>query len=143
MPSELIELSGHIIDSWTLPRAWDIIMDRGGNFVVEKMRVGVSKTETSYARLKIEAPNDETLELILSELQQFGAVLLHGNSVQTMAVEQNGVLPSKFYSTTNLPTQVRLNGQWLNVEGIEMDVVIVIDRAAGRAYSRPMHEVQV
>lgn len=29
MPSELIELSGHIIDSWTLPRAWDIIMDRG------------------------------------------------------------------------------------------------------------------
>ena len=35
MPSEVIELSGHIIDSWTLPRAWDIIMDRGGNFAVE------------------------------------------------------------------------------------------------------------
>ena len=34
MPSEVIELSGHIIDSWTLPRAWDVIMDRGGNFVV-------------------------------------------------------------------------------------------------------------
>src|SRR3989440_427174 len=34
MASELIELSGHIIDSWTLPRSWDIIMDRGGNFVV-------------------------------------------------------------------------------------------------------------
>jgi len=66
MPSELIELSGHIIDSWTLPRAWDIIMDRGGNFAVEQMRVRTSKTEPSYARLKIEAPNDEILELILS-----------------------------------------------------------------------------
>src|SRR5437763_3369781 len=143
MPSELIELSGHIIDSWTLPRAWDIIMDRGGNFAVEQMRVGTSKTEPSYARLKIEAPNDEILELILSELQQFGAVLVHGSDVQTLSVEQNGVLPAKFYSTTNLPTQVRLNGQWVNVEGIEMDVAIVIDRSSDRAYCRPMHEVQV
>ena len=143
MPSELIELSGHIIDSWTLPRAWDIIMDRGGNFSVEHMRVGTSKTEPSYARLKIEAPNDEILELILSELQQFGAVLVHGSDVQTLPVEQNGVLPAKFYSTTNLPTQIRLKGQWVNVEGIEMDVAIIIDRASGRAFCRPMHEVQV
>jgi len=56
MPSEVIELSGYIIDSWTLPRAWDVIMDRGGNFIVEEMRVGISKTEPSYARLKVEAP---------------------------------------------------------------------------------------
>ena len=143
MPSELIELSGHIIDSWTLPRAWDIIMDRGGNFDVEKIRVGVNKNDPSYARLKIVAPNDEILERILSELQQFGAVLVHGMDAQTVTVEQDGVLPAKFYSTTNLPTQVRLNGQWVNVEGIEMDVAIVIDRDNRRAYGKPMHEVQV
>ncbi len=143
MLSEVVELSGHIIDSWTLPRAWDIIMDRGGNFVVEEMRVGVSKTETSYARLKVQAPNSKTLDLILSELQQLGAVLLHGNDVQTGIVEQNGVLPAKFYSTTNLPTQVRLNGQWVNVENIEMDVAIVINKELNRAYGKPMHEVQV
>lgn len=140
---EVIELSGHIIDSWTLPRAWDIIMDRGGNFEVEEMRVGASKTETSYVRLKILAPDDEILDRILSELQQLGAVLVHAQDIQTEIVEQKGVLPAKFYSTTNLPTQVRLNGQWLNVEGIEMDVIIVIDRANGRAYCKPMHEVQI
>ena len=143
MSSEVVELSGHIIDSWSLPRAWDIIMDRGGNFTVEEMRVGAHKTETSYARLKVEAPNSQTLDLIISELQQLGAVLLHGNDVETGTVEQNGVLPAKFYSTTNLPTQVRLNGQWVNVENIEMDVAIVIDRAHSRAYGKPMHEVQV
>jgi lysine-ketoglutarate reductase/saccharopine dehydrogenase-like protein (TIGR00300 family) len=143
MPSEVIELSGHIIDSWSLPKAWDTIMDRGGNFVVQEMRVGVNKTETSYARLKVEAPDDETLELIISELQQLGAVLLHGADAQTVAVEQDGVLPDKFYSTTNLPTQVRLQGQWVDVEKIEMDVVIVIDRTRGRAFVRPMHEVQI
>ena len=143
MANEVIELKGHIIDSWTLPRAWDTIMDRGGNFVVEEMRVGTSKTEPSYARLKVEAPDEETLELIISELQQFGAVLLHGEDAQTARVEQNGVLPAKFYSTTNLPTQVRWNGQWIDVEQIEMDVAIVTDRAANRAYGKPMHEVVV
>lgn len=143
MPSEVIELKGHIIDSWILPRAWDTIMDRGGNFEVEEMQVGKRKTEQSYVRLKVEAPDDETLELILSELQQFGAVLMHGNDAQTARVEQDGVLPDKFYSTTNLPTQVRLNGQWVDVEQIEMDVAIVVDREAKRAYGRPMHEVRV
>src|SRR2546421_12746822 len=96
MPNELIELSGHIIDSWTLPRAWDIIMDRGGNFAVQEMRVGATKTEPSYIRLKIEAPDDEILERILSELQPFGAVLVHGGDICTAVVEQNGVLPAKF-----------------------------------------------
>jgi lysine-ketoglutarate reductase/saccharopine dehydrogenase-like protein (TIGR00300 family) len=143
MPSEMIELKGHIIDSWILPRAWDTIMDRGGNFEVEEMRVGKKKTEPSYVRLKVIAPDDDILELIVSELQQIGATLLQGNDVKTARVEQNGVLPDKFYSTTNLPTQVRLNGQWIDVEQIEMDVAIVIDREAKRAYGRPMHEVLV
>ena len=143
MSHERIEMSGHIIDSWTLPKAWDAIMDRGGNFTVEEMRVGARKDEPSYIRLNVEAPNDETLDLILSELQQFGAVLMDAEDVHTVAVEQNGVLPAKFYSTTNLPTQVRLRGQWVTVEHIEMDVAIVIDREQGRAYCKPMHEVSV
>jgi len=142
MPDELIELHGHIIDSWTLPRSWDIIMDRGGNFQVEEMRVGVSKTEPSYARMRVEAPSDEILELIISELQQLGAILVHGNDIHTAFVEQDGVLPPDFYSTTNLPTQARLNGQWIDVEHIEMDVTIAIDRDASRAFARPMHEVK-
>lgn len=140
---EVIEMSGHIIDSWTLPRAWDTIMDRGGNFDVEEMQVGITKDATSYVRLKVSAPNDDTLETIISELQQLGAVLLHADDAHTMTVEQDGVLPAKFYSTTNLPTQVRLNGQWITVEMIEMDVAVVIDRSNQRACCRPMHEVRI
>jgi len=143
MPSEVIELDGHIIDSWTLPRTWDTIMDRGGNFAVEEMRVGVSKSETSYARIKVEAPDDETLDRILTELQQFGAVLVHKEDAVTTAVEQEGVLPEKFYSTTNLHTQVRIGGQWVTVEGIEMDVAVLIDKAVKRAYCKPMHDVRI
>jgi lysine-ketoglutarate reductase/saccharopine dehydrogenase-like protein (TIGR00300 family) len=107
------------------------------------MRVGISKDEPSYARIKVEAPDDETLDRILTELQQFGAVLVHKEDAATVAVEQDGVLPSKFYSTTNLHTQVRIGGQWVTVEGIEMDVAIIVDKVNKRAYCRPMHEVKV
>jgi lysine-ketoglutarate reductase/saccharopine dehydrogenase-like protein (TIGR00300 family) len=140
---EVVELSGHIIDSWTLPRIWDIIMDRGGNFEVEEIRVGSHKTEPSYARLKVIAPDDEILERIISELQQFGAVLTNAEDAQTARVEKDGVLPSNFYSTTNLPTQIRFRSQWVNVANVEMDVVIVLDRDKGLAYCKPMHDVQV
>ncbi|GCF11706.1 ornithine cyclodeaminase [Dictyobacter arantiisoli] len=140
---EVIEMSGHIIDSYTLPRAWDTIMDRGGNFDVEEMQVGATKNDTSYVRLKVSAPNDEILEQIISQLQQLGAVMMQADDVHTHTVEQDGVLPAKFYSTTNLPTQVRLEGQWVTVEKIEMDVAVVIDRAQKRAYCRPMHDVKV
>ena len=140
---EVVEISGHIIDSWTLPRVWDTIMDRGGNFNIEEMRVGKTKTEPSYIRLQVLAADGETLDLIISELQQLGVVLVHANDVHTASVEQDGVLPSKFYSTTNLPTQVRLHGQWVSVEQIEMDVAVVIDQLQQRAYCKPMHDVRV
>ena len=143
MSSEIIELSGHIIDSWTLPRAWDVIMDRGGNFTVEEMRIGIHKTEPSYIRLKVEAPDNCTLDLILTELQQFGVDLIDKDDAHTAPVEQNGVLPGNFYSTTNLPTQVRVKGEWVHVENIEMDVAIVVDTEEKRAYCKPMHDVLI
>lgn len=140
---EVVELSGHIIDSWTLPRIWDIIMDRGGNFDVEEIRIGSHKTEPSYARLKVIAPDDEILERIVSELQQLGAVLTNAEDAQTAIVEMDGVLPGNFYSTTNLPTQIRHRGQWVDVTNVEMDVVIVLDRDKNLAYCKPMHDVLV
>jgi lysine-ketoglutarate reductase/saccharopine dehydrogenase-like protein (TIGR00300 family) len=143
MSSEIIELRGHIIDSWTLPRAWDMIMDRGGNFTVEEMRIGIHKTEPSYMRLKVEASDDHTLDLILTELQQFGVELIDKDDAQTALVEQNGVLPTNFYSTTNLPTEVRIKGQWVYVENIEMDVAVIVDTTQKHAYCKPMHDVQI
>ena len=37
----------------------------------------------------------------------------------------DGVLPEGFFSTSNLPTYVRVNGQWLMPERPRMDCVIV------------------
>ncbi|MBX5450790.1 MAG: TIGR00300 family protein, partial [Thermogemmatispora sp.] len=119
------------------------IMDRGGDFLIQEIQVGKHKSEPSYVRMEVKADDEQTLDLIISELQQLGAMLVNGHDVRTARVEQPGVLPEGFYSTTNLPTQVRLGGQWVDVEQIEMDVAIVIDREHRRAYCKPMHEVEV
>src|SRR5579859_1830823 len=133
MPSTQIELHGHIIDSLILPRVYAAIMDAGARHHMREMRVGQSENEPSYARMEVVADSPEALDELVAELTQLGATLVEEHDAQSRRVTQPGVLPDDFYSTTNLPTQVRVDGRWVEVEDIEMDVAVVLDRAAGRA----------
>ncbi len=143
MASAEIELAGHIIDSLILPRVWGAIEDAGAHFRVRDIRIGASEEETSYARIEVIADTQEQLNDLLGQLLQLGATPAQERDAATERITQNGVLPDSFYATTNLPTQVRLGGKWVPVEDIEMDVAVVVDRAAGRASTRPMHGVRV
>lgn len=142
MPSAEIELRGHIIDSYILPRVWGAIEDAGARFRVHEMRIGQSEQETSFTTIEVIADSDAQLSELLAELQRLGALPTGAHDARTALVTQPGVLPDEFYSTTNLPTQVHIDGRWLPVENIEMDVAIVVDRAARRARACPMHDVQ-
>ncbi len=139
---EEIILKGHIIDSLILPRAFDLIMDLGGNFEVEEIRVGRSKTEPSFARMKVFAQTEEQMRRMIHGLQDLGAQLVDSEDVRTAPAPVDGAAPDDFYSTTNLPTEVRLNGRWVPVEGQEMDLVIVVDREAGRAFTKPLADLR-
>ena len=140
--SETITLNGHIIDSLILPRVMDAIMDLGGDFDVEELRVGRHKQEPSHARLRVFADSEQQMRQILDTLQGLGAQILDGGDVRTEPAPVDGAAPEDFYSTTNLPTQVRLNGRWIDVRGTEMDLVIVVDRERGEAYTKPIAEIK-
>ncbi|MEP7198219.1 MAG: TIGR00300 family protein [Chloroflexota bacterium] len=140
--SEAITLTGHIVDSLILTRVMDAVMDNGGNFEVETIRIGRHKDEPSFARLKIFADDAANLQRILAILQDLGAELVSGGDAQTQPAPRDGVLPDDFYSTTNLHTQVRIHNEWVDVQQIEMDVVIVVDWAAGAARCVPMNEIK-
>jgi lysine-ketoglutarate reductase/saccharopine dehydrogenase-like protein (TIGR00300 family) len=142
MFSEEIILEGHIIDSWILPKVFDAVMDLGGEFEMQEFRVGRRKDEASFARMKISADSEARLHKILTALQDYGAELVSRDDVQTAPAPCDGALPDDFYSTTNLPTQVRLNGHWVDVSGTEMDLVIVVDREQNRARMIPMADVR-
>lgn len=139
---EEIILRGHIIDSLILPRTFDIIMDLGGDFKVEEIRVGRSKEEPSFARMKILASTEEQMQQMINALQELGAELVNGHDVRTEPAPVDGAAPDDFYSTTNLPTEIRLHGHWIPVQGTEMDLVVVVDRENEKAYTCPLADLK-
>jgi lysine-ketoglutarate reductase/saccharopine dehydrogenase-like protein (TIGR00300 family) len=111
----------------------DLVMDLGGNFTVEELKVGQHKTDTSYCRLEVVAPSAELLDRIVRGARALGATAESEKPASLEKVTKEGVFPEGFYSTSNLPTEILLDGTWLPVENIEMDAAIAVDRQAGRA----------
>ena len=61
MPSETVELRGHIIDSLILPKVLDTILTSGGNFKIGEIRIGEKRADQSYARVEVSAPTGRRL----------------------------------------------------------------------------------
>ncbi|MGE5553533.1 MAG: TIGR00300 family protein [Betaproteobacteria bacterium] len=133
MYTELVELSGHIIDSLVLTRAMDEIIAGNGDYVIEEIRIGVQKDDPSYARLRVRAEREEDLTRIVQNLRRLGAILPLENDARLVPAPADGVFPEGFYATTNLVTYVRHNGRWIKVENAEMDCGLVVDEEAGTA----------
>jgi len=140
---EEVELHGHIIDSLLLPKVLDEILTNGATFTIKDIRVGRSQADTSHARIEVRAASAEQLERVLHEIHEHGAVPSHVADCQTAAADIAGAFPENFYSTTNFRTQVRLNGEWVDVADQEMDCGIRIDAAKKSARCVPMTDVQV
>lgn len=138
--SQVIELHGHIIDSYILPTIMDEVMDRGGEFYVQAIEVGRRKEEPSYARIEISAPTPELLTILVDRAQRLGATPTHIERVRLEPAPADGVFPENFYATTNLPTQVKIDGRWVDVEFPEMDCGIVVE--GERARTVPLNEVR-
>jgi len=122
-----VEIEGHIIDSGTMQRCFGAVMDLGGSFDVERFDVGKHEKEESYCRMTVSADDSETLRAILHELHQNGAVLEDPTDVDLVAAPADRVVPPDFYSTTNHPTEVLYDGEWIEVERIEMDCALVVE----------------
>ncbi len=142
MPSELIQVRGHIIDSLILPKILDEIMDLGGSFDIEELAIGKRKTDPSTARLKVSAASRRDLDAILRRLARLGATAVTLRDAHLSTARKHGVFPPAFYSTTNLPTEVRVRGRWRPVARIEMDCGIAVEPATGRSRCLPMMHVR-
>jgi len=137
-----IELEGHIIDSGIMTLVFDRIMDMGGEFEILTFNVGKQKTDTSYARLRVTAPTEWQLDAILSELHRLGARTPEISDVTLVPAEGDRILPKGFYSTTNHPTFVKYEDEWLPVERIEMDCHIVVNEKEKRALCTPISKIK-
>ncbi|WP_067050507.1 ornithine cyclodeaminase [Methanofollis ethanolicus] len=140
--SREIELEGHIIDSGIMTLVFDRIMDMGGNFEILTFDVGKKKTDTSYACLKVSAADETQLEAILSELYRLGAHLPVVDDATLVPAAGDRIVPKGFYSTTNHPTWVKYKGEWIPVDDIEMDCLLVVDTDRKRAQCLPIFKLK-
>jgi lysine-ketoglutarate reductase/saccharopine dehydrogenase-like protein (TIGR00300 family) len=137
---ETVELRGHLMDSGALARVLDDVLGYGGDYTIDRLDVGKSQSDESYARIRVEAADDEALQRLLMRVQTHGANQIDPGEAVLREVDRDGVFPEDFYSTTNLETRVRIEGHWLRVDNPEMDCGIVV--ADGRPRTIPVSDVK-
>ncbi len=142
MPSEVVEVEGHIIDSLILAKILDIILDAGADYRLLDFDIGRTNSDASRARFEVTADDDDLLAALVDELHIHGANRMSTGDAATVFADTEGVLPEGFYSTTNLATDVRLHGRWVAVANPEMDCGLVV-RPDGQVRTLPMHQVRV
>ena len=142
MNKRTIELSGHIIDSLTLTRTMGIIMDKGGEFDILEIDVGRKKSDESHAKIEVSADSPELLESILDELSVLGASIDDIKEVNLVEAPKDKVAPEGFYSSSNHTTHILYDGEWILVEDIEMDCLVVVDEEEKRAFVKPIADLK-
>ena len=137
---EVVEAQGHLIDSHIMENIFDKVVEYSGRFEVEEFRIGRTNSEPSYLRLKVEAPEEASMERLLQALHEFGCAMVEGGDAVIREVERDCCAPEDFYSTTNHRTFVRHGGKWIEAENQRMDAMIVV--ADGRAFCRRLRDLR-
>ena len=143
--TETVEITGHLMDSGILSRVLDDIREYGGDYVIDHFTVGHDRDDTSRATILVTTDDDEDLQRLLMRLQTHGVNQVDPGEATTSQADQDGVFPDGFYSTTNLPTKVRLSGHWYDVVNPEMDCGLIVELAdddSRRILTLPMSDVR-
>jgi lysine-ketoglutarate reductase/saccharopine dehydrogenase-like protein (TIGR00300 family) len=138
--SETVEAQGHLIDSHIMERIFDTVVEFGGRFEVEHFSIGRTNSEASRLRLRIEAPNAEELEKMMTQLLGLGCAPVDIGQAELREAECDRCAPEDFYSTTNQRTLVRVGVQWIEVGNQRMDALIVV--GGGTAVCRRLRDVK-
>ncbi len=140
--SKTIIIQGHIIDSLSLSKVFDEVIGRGGDYFLEEIDIGKTKTDLSRARIKILGPDEKTLSSILNRLHQLGAEVLEEASVTLMRATSDGIFPEDFYVTSNYDTEVRCDDKWIKAQNTCMDCGIRVDTTLKTAECIKMNDVK-
>jgi lysine-ketoglutarate reductase/saccharopine dehydrogenase-like protein (TIGR00300 family) len=132
MHTETIEAQGHLIDSGDLQAILTTIVEHGATYEIDRFEMGRTNAEASQLTLTLRADTRAALDRLLDTLSTYGCYVRGEPDAQLRAVDIDGAAPEDFYSTTNQPTEVHLDGRWVPVAGQRMDAVIVVEDAQPR-----------
>ncbi len=126
-PSELVEASGHLIDSGILNAVFDTVIEHGASFEVLKFTIGRTNDEPSRLVMRVSADTEATVRELVENLVPLGCQVASAEDALVRTADLDGCAPNDFYSTTNHETQVRRGGRWLTVQNQRMDAAVIFD----------------
>lgn len=141
---ETFALEGHIVDSLILPKVLDLVLESGSDYRLVEVDIGKRPLDASRAVIEVTAPDDATLAVLAEQLQVQGANPLAAGTAATEPAPADGVAPAGFCATTNLVTEVRLDGHWVAADRAEMDCVLVVGGtgATTTVTTTPLHRLR-
>ena len=137
---EVVEAEGHLIDSHLMEEIFDKVVEYQGRFEVETFRIGRTNSDASYLRLKVETPDQGSMEHLLQQLLNLGCSPIDNSDAQLKRIERDCCGPEDFYSTTNHRTLVRHKQQWVEVAKQRMDALVVV--SDGQAECRRLRDIK-
>ena len=123
---------GHLIDSGLLSEVLEAIHVTGASSEVRKLEIGKNRTDESELLLVVVAPSQEVYERLSADLMSLGLSETNTDDIELSTVDVAGTAPEGFYSTTNLATEVRIDGAWTRVEDQRMDATVVVEGGLAR-----------
>ena len=142
--TRVIQMQGHLLDAGVLSKALDLVVESGGSFKVLNFSLGIERQSTSAAEVRVSAPSADSMDEIMSQLIELGAVPppQEASDVKIEKVTKAGVAPDDFYVSTIYPTEVRINSQWILVGNQRMDGAIVIGDN-NKAYCKLLRDLEL
>jgi len=138
--SEVVEASGHLIDSGILNGIFDTVIRHGATFEVLRFAIGRTNAEPSLLTMRVSADDEVVLRELIENLVPLGCLIVGGEDAVTRVADRDGCAPVDFYSTTNHETHIRRSGQWMIVENQRMDAIVVVE--GERATCRKLRDVR-
>lgn len=126
------QAKGHLIDSGLMSDALEAVQAAGATYRVVRIEIGTNRLDESQLELEVTAPTADVFERVRADLMSLGLSETETQDAVLAAVDIEGTAPEGFYSSTNLATEVRIDGEWLPVQGQRMDAVLVFEDGAFR-----------
>ena len=127
-----LRASGHLIDDGVLHKIFDLVSSSGATYEVVECSIGRRKEQTSSVVIQVTAPSEAILDEIMPDLVTLGVEPVDAEAIVLEPAPADGVAPDNFYSTTNHPTEVRIDGSWVRARDQRMDALLVVEGSAVR-----------
>lgn len=115
--TQTISLKGHLIDSLTLAKVIDLIQSEPATaYKMDYIDVGYDKRDFSIAQLKITAPDETQMGILLDKLKTYGAVVMTDYESLSQPCLADKTPPENAIFVEEIHRRVMLGDDWIPLE---------------------------